>query len=185
MTDVGDLLALDPGIVSPGAALFRNGKLVAAAQVKFAPTMSYNAAQRCIEAADAVMAWGRKVGANPVAITFEWPQIYSEGKGKGNPNQLTPMVGVNLSVATAYMIAAAMRKQAFDIKCYTPAEWIGQLPKSTRGRASSSPRAARILSRLDDDERAVVPDQHDAIDAVGIGLHALGRLGVRRVLTSS
>lgn len=182
---MSDLLALDPGIVSPGAALFRGGTLIAAARIKYAPTMTLNDAQRCIEAADHVMAWGHKVGAQPSVLAFEWPQVYGEGKGKGNPNQLLPMVGVNLSVATAYMIAAYTRKLTFEIRSYTPAEWIGQLPKTTRGKASSSPRATRILSRLDVDERAAVPDQHDAIDAVGIGLHALGRLGVRRVLSSS
>lgn len=184
MTDVGDLLAVDPSIRSPGAALFRAGKLVAAARIKFSIDTKLNDAERCLAAADAVAQWANQIGAKPDAIAFEWPQVYTAAKSKGNPNDLIPMAGVDLALATGFTIAAAMRKVRLQLLSCKPAEWIGQLPKTTRGSAKSSPRAARIMSRLDPGELSVVPDQHDAIDAIGIGLHFLGRLGVRRVLSA-
>jgi hypothetical protein len=184
MNDVGDLLAIDPSIRSPGVALFRAGKLVVAARVTFPIDATQNDAERCLAAADAIAGWANQMGARPDAIAFEWPQVYAREKSKGDPNQLIPMAGVDLALATGFTIAAAMRKSRLRVLCYKPADWIGQLPKATRGSAKSSPRAQRILSRLDAAEVAALPDQHDAIDAVGIGLHALGRLGVRRSLSA-
>ena len=69
-----------------------------------------------------------------------------------------------------------------DVACYTPGEWTRGIPKKTTGSAKTGPRALRILSRLSDAERAVVPDSHDALDAVGLGLYRLGRFERRRVL---
>ena len=184
MIDVGDLLALNPSICSPGAAVFRDGRLIAATRVRVTPAPGLNASERCLVAADAVAKWVTEQEARPIALAHEWPQIYAAAKSKGNPNDLIYMAGVNLALVAAYSIAAARRNVQLRVLCYLPAEWIGQLPKSTRGSAKSSPRAQRILSRLEPDEADVLPDQHDAIDAVGIGLHALGRLGVRRALAS-
>ena len=80
----------------------------------------------------------------------------------------------------------------------TPAEWIGQLSKvcpacrgkakkkcsECRGSAWETPRGRRIRSRLTPAELALVPDQNDAIDAVGLGLYALGRLTPQRSLSN-
>ena len=49
-----------------------------------------------------------------------------------------------------------------------PAEWKGQVPKKIMNE--------RVLSKLSAQERAIVKDNHNAIDAVGLGLHVLGRL---------
>jgi hypothetical protein len=88
----------------------------------------------------------------------------------------------------------------------TPVEWTGQVPKvcpacngkktepaafrfnakspkrvkrvciECHNSAWGTPRGRRIWLRLTEAERALCPDQNDAIDAVGLGLHALGRL---------
>lgn len=183
---MSDLLAIDPSIRSPGAAVFRDGMLVAAARIAFPINVNLGKLARCVAAADAITGWVVSLGAKPDILVCEYPQIYSEGKGKGNPNDLIHMAGVNGCLASTFLIASYQRKTttSFQVLSYLPAEWIGQLPKSTRGSAGASPRGKRILSRLTIDERSVLPDQHDAFDAVGIGLHALGRLGVKRALSS-
>lgn len=184
MIDLGDAFFVDPSIVSPGVALFRDGKLVSAARIKVHFDTSMNQAQRCIAAANEIGMWLHALGARVTTIGYEWPQIYAGSKQASNPNDLPGMVGVDLAITTALMIAAAARGEQLNVLCYTPGEWIGQVPKSRTGSALRSPRGRKIASRLDANELAVMPDQHDAIDAVGIGLHALGRLGTKRVLSS-
>lgn len=180
MTDVGDLLASDPSIRSPGAALFRDGKLIAAARIKFPIDTTRNVAERSIIAADAIAAWALEQGAHPNALAFEWPQIYASDT-PARANAVVTMASVNCALATGLIVAAAMRGKALQVLSYVPAEVWGQVMKHKTGSAKASPRGKRILSRLDAAELQLVPDQHDALDAVGIGLHALGRLGIRHV----
>lgn len=179
-----DLLAVDPSIRSPGAALFRDGVLIAVARIGVTRDMRHSHAQAALSAADAVASWCTAVGGRPAILACEWPQIYTASKSKGDPNDLIAMAALNGALAAVMQIAAIMRRGSFEVRSFLPAEWIGQVPKATRGKASASPRAMRIHSRLSPAELAIVPDQHDAIDAVGIGLHALGRLGVRRAYSN-
>lgn len=183
---MGDLLAVDPSIVSPGVALFRDGVLIAAARLRLAVNTwgALNTAERALAAADAIAAWCTSAGGQPSTVAFEWPQIYTAAKSKGDPNDLIAMAAVDGALTAVLHLACIMRGVQLTVLCYKPAEWIGQLPKATRGKASASPRAQRIYSRLSAAELALVPDQHDAIDAVGIGLHSLSRLGVRRAYSN-
>jgi hypothetical protein len=50
-----------------------------------------------------------------------------------------------------------------------------------KGSAWGTPRGTLIAESLTTVERTIVHDQHDEIDAVGIGLWKLGRLVTRRV----
>ena len=108
------------------------------------------------------------------AIAFEVQQIYPTTK---NPNDLIGMIGVGMGIGYCFPSA--------ELHSYRPAEWTGQIPKTTGKNALKSPRAQRILSRLDEIERSLVPNQHDAIDAIGIGLHHLGRLKPVRVFAGA
>lgn len=164
------LLAVDPSVRSPGVALFEGGALVAAARltVKHGDVCD---GRRWYEAASAIRSWAderRSFGG--LDIVFERPQIYRAAKSKGDPNDLIGLAGVAMAVVGLYGSILA------SVSSPTPAEWIGQLPKATKGSAKESPRAKRILSRLSPEELKLVPDQHDAIDAVGLGLWRLGRL---------
>jgi hypothetical protein len=96
----------------------------------------------------------------------ERPQVYTVGKG--DPNDLVPLAGIGAAFASR-----------FDrFKWYLPKEWKGQLPK---GIAFEK----RILDRLDTLEIAeIIPAgslTHNIYDAIGIGLHHLGRFQRRRV----
>lgn len=176
------LLALDPSVRSPGAALFRGGLLIAADRVKvpkqddqkFADGARWDLVARLVEA------WAGRAQQQIVELVFERPQIYTWGKSKGDPNDLVGLAGV----AGALVGRLSIASPSLHVSSPTPAEWIGQLPKATKGSALVSPRAQRILSRLSPDELALVPDQHDALDAVGLGLWRLGRLEPRRVFSN-
>lgn len=167
------LLAVDPSVRSPGAAIFCDSVLVAVARIPCKRASDVSDGQRWLDVATQIRAW---VGARQItSFIFEKPQIYTAFKSKGDPNDLIGLAGIG--AALAGMLGVSVLSP-------TPAEWIGQLPKSTRGSALDSPRSQRIVSRLSPAELALVPDQHDAIDAVGLGLWALGRLKPHSVFSN-
>lgn len=183
---MADLLSLDPSINSSGVALFRDGRLTAAAQVPARVIAGMAQGARALAMADTIVGWVIGTKAKITTVAHEWPQIYTGSKSKADPNKLVGMAVVDGAVDCMLAHIAAQRGEQFEIHTFLPAEWAGQLPKDThKGAYWKSPRGARIWSRLDDDERAIAADvNHDAADAIGIGLHALGRLGAKRALAS-
>lgn len=171
------LLAVDPSIRSPGVALFEGGTLIAAAVLKVPPAEPM--ALRAALAARAVVGWatlpasqvGFAVGID--AVVVEWPQWYAAGKSQGDPNDLAGLAGVGAAVAALLPYA--------EVRAPVPRDWIGGLPKSRTGDPWASPRGARVRARLTPAELALVPKSHDAIDAVGLGLWAVGRFQRARV----
>lgn len=172
------LLAVDCSLVTPGAALFVDGVLRRAARVRIKGAPE-DRADRCRYVAQDIRAWARAIQHHIAPqhdmseLVLEWPQIYRASKSKGDPNDLIGIAGVAAALA-ALLPSARVRSP-------TPAEWIGQVPKSTSGDPWSSPRGGRIAARLSMAEISVVEPSHDAIDAVGLGLWALGRLDRKRV----
>jgi hypothetical protein len=179
------ILALDPSVRSPGVALFDEGRLLTAGRVTVKKLEESDGA-RWLRVAWEVISWLHKNrGAAELVetVVFEKPQIYTMVKSKGDPNDLIGLAGVSMAVVGLIEVISRS-KESVTVLSPTPAEWIGQVAKTTTGSAKESPRARRILSRLDVAELALVPDQHDAIDAVGLGLFALGRLTVKRVFSN-
>jgi hypothetical protein len=183
------LLAIDPGMNSPGVALFvpnTPGQMLRhAARVAIpAHYADLSDGARWLHVALTIAAWARDRGVIHTVV-FERPQWYARGKSKGDPNQLAGVAGVAANV-TGILATHGMT----SVLSPTPAEWIGQVPKvcpvckgkakkkckECHGSAWETPRGRRIRSRLTSAELALVPDQNDAIDAVGLGLFALGRL---------
>jgi hypothetical protein len=177
MSDV--LLAVDPSVRSVGVALFVGRALRAAVRVQAEPVEGEEVGERWLRVADLVVAPNARL-LWPSTVIYECPQIYRAQRSKGDPNQLLGLVGVGASIAALCRARGPVR-----VLTPTPAEWCGQVAKATTGSAKASPRARRILSRLSPTEAALVPDQHDVLDAVGLGLHALGRLGIKRSYESS
>ena len=175
-----DLLAIDPSVRSPGAALFRDGVLLFAGKVKVSRMEHESEGARWQYVAECIVRWSTEHDCwCPTKIAYERPQIYTAAKSKGDPNDLIALAAIGAAVV-AWYCSDRILPQGFSIVTPTPAEWAGQIPKATKGNAMNSPRAQRILSRLTELEIARMPNQHDAIDSVGLGLHALGRLGIRR-----
>ncbi len=197
------ILAVDPGLNNPAAAIFRFGKLVAASRVKLpAAWKKLDVAERCRLIAGRVHEWASANGVDEAAmvrayelelagdlagaetlrqargvvrLTIEYPQIYPAGKQKGDPNDLLPLVGVAMCLAGRLDI---------PVQSFKPREWIGQVPKTETGDPWQSARGQLIWRNLEPAERAAVVPSHDAVDSVGIGLHSLGRLR-RRVYPRS
>lgn len=167
------LLALDPSIRSAGVAIFHVGECVAAARIQVAAS-KVPPAERCLAMVRQIVAWCAPWRIS--AVVTEWPQIYRASKSEGDPNDLTGLAGVGMGV-----IGRLSEHVPFSVKSPTPAEWAGALPKSTRGDPWASARGLRIAKRLSATERARVPDSHDALDAVGLGLWACGRFERIRV----
>lgn len=177
---LGDLVALDPSIVSPGVAVFRNSILYANCVLKVPADTKLNHAERCSIASGAIVTW---LGNNQVStrsIAFEWPQIYLSDTPAVS-NAVLYMIGVDMALVATLNAWSRMER----VYSYLPAEVWHTLPKCKTRSAFASPRGKRVASRLSAAERAIAVDQHDAVDAVGIGLHALGRLGIRRAPYSS
>lgn len=210
------LLSIDPGMNSPGVALFDNAsRLFRAGRVPI-PTRyaTYRPGHRWMVVARDIVQWlCSESGVNHVDdrmitdVVFEKPQWYQRAKSKGDPNDLVGVAGVAANVT-------GMLSCHRDIRVFSPepAEWIGQCPKvcpvckgkktaptigftqsminAKNGKhkrektycaacgssAWGTPRGQVIRRRLDERELALVPDQNDAIDAVGIGLFAVDRL---------
>jgi hypothetical protein len=191
------LLAIDPGMNSPGVALYDIVRReVRAANALEIPSdwVTIEAGQRWRAVGDEIVRWTQNAVGGFVALTdiiFEKPHWYARHKSKGDPNQLVGIAGVAANVTGAMRTVTGIRSPE-------PSEWIGQLPKvcpvcegrktaprtdGKRGRgkpricsacnnsAWGTPRGRRIWSKLTDKERAVVPDQNDAIDAVGLALY--------------
>lgn len=198
------LIALDPGVNSPGIAAFRAGDLIAVARVNtLALGTNFYEGARWLEVAKRLSAWvGKYAGGSEreLEVVFECPQFYTRAKSKGDPNKLAGVLAV-----AANFTGILSCRYGIDVFSPTPAEWIGQLSKvcpycngakgkgrgkarvmcpECKGSAWNTPRGRRIRSRLSPAELALVPDQNDAIDSVGIGLWHLGRLTPRSVLSN-
>lgn len=169
------LLAVDPGIRGCGVAAFDGGRLLHAAYVK----SRYATGNRAEEAADmarAVARWCSDLALSPRELVVEWPRVYADMIRRGSkhvagkdPNDLLPLAGVDGALAALFVGCRATS--------YAPSEWKGQMPKEVCH--------ARTRLRLDSAEVVIYVGltkvlDHNARDAVGLGLHHLGRLAPRR-----
>lgn len=176
------LLAVDPGLLYPAAALFIDGELQAASRVKVPKDVSkLPVAERCRTIAFLIRDWyrdppywtGRANVHDPDTLVVEWMKVYTSDKSEGDPNDLLPLTGIDCAVAMLFPQA--------EVLSPIPREWTGNVPKAKKGDPWKSPRGQRVWSRLSVEERNRVIPSHDAIDAVGIGLWGLGRFERRRV----
>jgi hypothetical protein len=195
MSAADSILAVDPGLRHPAAALFRRGTLQAAARIRVPEAWhKLDVAERCRRIGGAIQDWACGHGLDMdamveaydldragdarraralrqergvVRVTLEWPQIYSVSRSKGDPNDLPPLAGIGAAIASRLDVEAVS---------YKPAQWIRQIKKTETGDPLKSPRGRLIWRCLRSEERDRVVLSHDALDATGLGLHDLGRL---------
>lgn len=186
----GELVALDPSIRSAGIALYRAGVLTAAATIKVDADDS-DIAARCLRMSVECARWIGEQRCLPHTLVVEWPQWYdTRGGGRKkketNPNDLAGLAAVNGAVAGICALWTMTSQRPIEVVSFTPHAWAGTQPKTkTVTGAKFSPRARNVMSRLTDAELAVwhaAGSSHDAIDAIGIGLKALGRYERQRLL---
>ena len=100
------------------------------------------------------------------AIVTEYPE-FRPGDTKSNPNDLITLAmraGVIEGMLRAHAPSAWWRR-------VRPSQWKGSVPKPIHNK--------RVLGALTAREMALLPNalKHDTIDAVGIGLWHVGRMG--------
>lgn len=180
------LLAVDPGLRYPAAAVFKDGILVGSSRVKLPTSIAkLGVVDRTAEIADLILDWALDVtGTNiPDELVVEFPQVYRAGKSKGDPNDLMPLGA--LCGALAGRLRGLRFPDKVVISSPLPREWIGNaIKKATSGDPLLAPRGRLVWSRLSELERDSIVVSHDSLDAVGVGLWRLGRLLVSNVLRS-
>lgn len=112
---------------------------------------------------------------NEARVVYEKPFIYPHSKA--DPNTI-----ITLAVTAGRLIERCSVCHPI-IVAYAPRDWKGQIPKTTSLKNYIIYR--RVLNALNVDERKELADTlsdisakdgFDVVDAVGIGLHDLGRL---------
>lgn len=182
---IGEMVTLDPAAgltTSCGVAHWRSGELVRAGDVKVGERIAKECkGARCQRFARAVLAWLMERPAKPRTFVYEMPQIYTTEKLSGDPNDLIGLACVAGGVGVGLSLLASQYDTGLTVFDFKPGEWTGGLPKTKTGDPWKSVRGQYVKRRLRSDELKLVPSSHDAIDAVGVGLFALGRFAPRCV----
>lgn len=176
------ILALDPGLDHPAIAVIEDGALIYARRVRLDKQLkTLDIADRCASVAGWVFGNYYRMSP-PSTIIVEWPQIYTRDKSKGDPNNLVPLAGIACSLVSMFR---CQHPDTIEVLSPKPAEVWGRLPKATKGDPWKSPRARRLLTRLNQGERQVIEDTHDALDAAGLALFAAGRWKARKTYSGA
>lgn len=172
-------IGFDPGVRSPGIAIFVDDALVFATQIaeykqrrKQAPIVrAVLQAQSCVKTIGEQLS---TLGYPPIVFASEWPQIYNASKSKSDPNLLLPMLAQIGAVAGILSTEFA----GVEFKQYVPHDWTLGTRKSDGTKSKASSRARLIAACLRKEEMQFFDgdDASDAMDAIGIGLYAIGRL---------
>lgn len=178
------ILALDPGLEYPAAALYSD-RLMCAERVPLPGHLAkLDLMDRVDRIAESIVDWCLSqpwTYNHPTLMIAELPQIYGGGRGKGDPNKLLPLAMLCSAVL------ARLRPSCTVLNSMTrqPGAVWGNLPKTTKGDPWKSPRGIRLAQRLRPEERAVVQDKHDALDAAGLALYAAGRWKARKTYSGA
>lgn len=175
------LLSIDPGARGCGAALFATfddgtSQLIAAEYVLFSRNGSD--APLCVVPLP-VFEWvSARVNFRDVKhLVLEFPQTYGGRAARGDANDLLPLAFVDGALAALFAEARVVIVRPF--------EWKGSVPKPASATGSYIIRS-RVEARLHVHERVAVAwpknGRHswDVADAIGIGLHHLGRFEPQR-----
>lgn len=121
----------------------------------------------------AVREWLRpRLGDEPFQLVIELPRVYAAAHQKGDQNDLIQLAGT-VGMLGGFLPGVSSRRSIY------PRDWKGSL--------DADAFIERIKQRLDAAEhlRVELPStsslQHNVWDAIGIGLHALGRLAPHHV----
>lgn len=170
------IVGFDPSTNSAGVAIMWRGAIVGAERVVFSKETKAirergGRVDACAcEIINVIQRWRNSKASSEIAIdtfVYEWVQIYGVGKAPGNPNDLPALVAIGAAVVRHF--------SPLTILTPTPREWQGGTSKTKKGDPWDCTRGAKLKSRLSAAELAVIPSQHDALDAVGLALHATPR----------
>lgn len=106
----------------------------------------------------------REMNVGVQDIVVELPRVYPRERAKADPNDLVTLA---FRAGTKVGIWKAPDTRIHIVR---PADWKGQTPKAVMNK--------RVLARLEVDEVVALgaENDHNVLDAIGIGLFHLGRL---------
>ena len=174
----GQLIAFDPGLNNPAAALFKNGELQAAERIRLPTSLkSLELTERALRIADLTLKWVLEHGGEKGhTLVWEKPQVYRGSAAIGDPKDL-----ISLSVVGG---AVACILQPTKTYSPTPQEWtMGTSKAKQADKIWTSSRGVRAEKRFSSEEKGRIQDSHDAADAAALGLYCLGRWEKIRVFS--
>lgn len=151
-------MGIDPGLRHCGVALLRAGNVPLAGLVKN-PEREARGPMAHLKMAEAVSkqlrAWG--VPFADMSLAIEYPRIYPHSdQQKGDLNDIVELGGVVSAIVSWLAVE--------DVQVFYPQDWKAQVPKKVM--------TERIKKRAPWCESK----DHNVLDAVGIGLFALGQM---------
>lgn len=193
---LGTFVAIDPGINTSGVALFRAGRLVAASSISI-DKLDENPLSRANRMGMAIANWLVFIKAEPRAVVVEW--MNSRGGTTPKSDSLFMPTAVS-GAAVGYIQSCMLDHGVVKVVTVDQGEW----PKGTQKSKAkkdlwNSSRSRRILKKLEGKELLILRDDtpagrldggenysigHDALDAIAIGLDALGRWDPVRVYST-
>lgn len=170
------LVSVDPGIRGCGVAVFNDGRLYRAAYIKNPSLSKGNRAMEARNMADEVCSWVDLGHVGTLAL--EWPRIYASriraGQTKEDPNDLLALAAVGSAINTFFCTGRTYS--------YTPSEWKAQMEKDVCEAYVRRRLAPSELAAAEVGAKAAKSKAHNMWDAIGIGLHHLGRMKPKRVI---
>ena len=175
------LITEDPGIRGAGIAVFHQAdkKLIAASYAK-SLLKSGHMAEECRAVAMTMIAWLNSLGIRSEKMVsqlgVEWPLLLPAGQQKGDQNDLPPLAGVSAAFAIMFPTTPC--------RSFIPREWKGTVEPDVMTRrihARLTPEELGVVTWTGKEHDPLVGLNHNTFDAIGIGLHMLGRLQRQRV----
>ena len=164
--DVNALVSIDPGTEETGISLYRDGALVDVDVLRVKRSVG-NREQRASGMGRLAVERVRTWCAGGARTVLEYPQVYKHGPGA----EVDPDDVLCLVLVLGHLWGTFHGTEGFKVELVRPATWKGQVPKKIMNN--------RIIATLTKAEQQLVHDKvrsnHNAIDAVGIGLWALRR----------
>jgi hypothetical protein len=179
------VLSVDPGVRGCGVALWRDDVLFVAEYVRNVAKAGDGGPRDCALMAQSILAWlivhlSERGGGDAVVdvVALEFPQTYGGRAGRGDANDLISIAAVDGALAALFAGSA--------IQHYRPHDWKGSIkkpgtttePYPIRGRVEGALRPEE-LTRVAWTRN--VRHSWDIVDALGVGLHFLGRFRPGRV----
>lgn len=151
-----DLLSIDPGVHRAAVAWFHAGELARTWYLEVEEDTGLHT-----------------LPPAPLNVLIEMPRVYKASQQKGDPNDVVALARVVGRLQEHYL------REGKVVHLVEPRAWKGTLKKATMTERIRGRLSAAELRRV---ARAAKGLEHNILDAVGIGLHALGRLSPRKVV---
>lgn len=167
--ETGWVVSLDPGLRGCGIAVFEHRILYRAWYVR-SPNKRDRGAEAWYDMAERVQSeWLERIPSRLSAVdtlVLEVPQVYWGAKRGGNPSDLIQLAGV--------VGAVSFGIPAFKKPCFLPREWKGQTPKDVHNKRVLAELGALEVESIEPCGKTLL---HNVLDAVGLGLFHLKRIG--------